>query len=87
MSTEAMPATSADTDRQVDKRLDLARRFTLAGFADPGVFDGIPRDVLLFLLPDDDPAFAEREVVAGAAAARRGEDVYFRHVRVADLPE
>ena len=82
----AATAPAADGEEQTDKRLELHRRFLLAGLDDPTRFDGIPFDVVLFLLPDDDPAFAEREVAAAADTARRGHDVYVRHVRVADLP-
>ena len=87
MSTEVASASEAEAAGQVDKRLELVRRFILAGFVDPTRFDDIPRGVLLFLLPDDDPAFVEREIAAGTASARRGKDVYFRHIHVADLPD
>lgn len=86
MTTRTVPTTEADATDQVDKRLDLIRRFTLAGFADTSLFDAVPQDVLLFLLPDDDPAFVAREIAAGAESAQHGQNVYFRHVRVADLP-
>ena len=76
-----------DEDSQTDKRVDLNRRFLQAGIAAPVLLEGIPRGVTLFLLPDDDPAFTEHEVLAAADSARRGQDVYLRHVRVADLPD
>lgn len=87
MSTQAMPTTDLDAPEQVHKRMDLTRRFMIAGFEDTSHFEDIPFDVLLFLLPDDDPAFVENEIAAGAESARNGHDVYFRHVRSADLPE
>ena len=86
MGTGTVAAPAAGAEDQTDRRLELHRRFLLAGMEDASVFGGIPDGVTLFLLPDDDPAFAEREVAAAAAAARRGEDVYVRHVHVAGLP-
>jgi len=76
-----------DADPEVDKRTDLNLRFLHAGLADTTILEGIPRGVVLFLLPDDDPEFVAQEVLAAADSARRGADVYLRHVRVADLPE
>ena len=87
MSTEIASIARIDADEQTDRRLDLHARFLQAGVADPTLLVGIPKDVMLFLLPDDDPAFVEREVALAATAARRGKDVYLRHVRLADLPE
>ncbi len=88
----ARPATAPDDDAArvdalVSKQLELLRRFTLAVFADPSLADAIPNDVTLVLLPDDDPDFVETEMTLGLAALRRGQDVYFRHVRLADLPD
>ncbi|HEV2108671.1 MAG TPA: hypothetical protein VGR16_10450 [Thermomicrobiales bacterium] len=74
-------------DAFVAKQLDLLRRFTLAAAADEDLLDSIPNGVTLVLLPDDDPAFVEREVSTGLDAIRRGEDVYFLHVEVSSLPE
>ena len=89
MSTQATTTVDVDVDapEMVDKRLELGRRFILAGFEDTSLFEDIPLNVTLFLLPDDDPAFVENEIAAGAASARHGHNVYFRHVRSADLPE
>jgi hypothetical protein len=87
MSTQALSTPDVDAPEQVHKRMDLARRFMLAGFEDTRHFEDIPWDVVLFHLPDYDPAFVENEIAAGAASARRGNDVYFRHVRTADLPQ
>jgi hypothetical protein len=75
-----------DTDVYTDKRLDLVRRYTKAIVADKLTHPPMP-DTLLFLLPDDDPAFVEHEIAVGSDIARRGEDVYFRHIRTAELPE
>lgn len=86
-STEVEFTVALDSDAQVDKRVDLNRRFLMAAFADTTLLEDIPRGVMLFLLPDDDPEFVKREVAAAADSARRGQDVYLRHVRVAELPE
>jgi len=85
MSIGIAPATRTAND-QSDQRVDFNLRFLHAGIADPALFSGVPPDALLFLLPDDDPAFVAGEITAGVAALSRGQDVYFRHVRVADLP-
>jgi hypothetical protein len=86
MTNQTLPMPDANATNHVNKRLELIRRFTQAGFADTSLFTGIPHDVLLFLLPGDDPAFVVREITAGAESAQQGDDVFFRHVRVADLP-
>jgi hypothetical protein len=83
----ASVAVSKELPDQVERRVELHRRFLLAGFADPTVFTEIPWDVQLFLLPDDDRDFTAQEIAAAARAAHHGADVYLRHVRVADLPE
>ena len=88
MTTVTAPALSTDKEKvQTDQRIDLNTRFLLAGIANPSLLQDIPRGVTLFLLPDNDPDFIEREIAIAGGAARRGEDVYLRHVRVADLPE
>ena len=86
MSTGVVQASPPGVADQTDERLDLHRRFIMAGLADPAVFGVIPRDALFFLLPEDDPAFVEGEIAVGLAALRRGQDVYFRHVSVAEWP-
>ena len=65
----------------------LWSRFHAAIFDDPGILDDIPNGATLILVPDDDPALAAREVALGQEALAAGRDTYFRHVRVADLPE
>jgi len=87
MTKQHGSTTDIDATDQVNKRLELVRRFTQAGFVDTSLFEGIPQDVLLFLLPDDDPAFVVGEIAAGAESAQRGLDVFLHHVRVADLPK
>ncbi len=85
MSAEAIVSTIAPD--HAGHRIELHRRFLLAGLREPGVFDSIPPGVALYLLPDDDARFAAAEMAAAAGAARRGVDVYLRHVRMDSLPE
>jgi hypothetical protein len=81
-----MMSTQADADVFTDKRLNLVRRYTNASLSDALSHPPLP-DSLVFLLPDDDPTFVEHELAVGTTIARRGEDVYFRHIRTAELPE
>jgi hypothetical protein len=83
-----MSATTLPTvDEITAKSFDLARRWGLALIDDPALLDEIPQGANLVLVPDDDPAFADAKIELGIAAIRRGENVYFRHVRTGDLPE
>ncbi len=72
---------------QAERRLELHRRFLLAGLRDPQTFDTIPLGVSLYLMPDDDARVAAAEIAAAVRAANRGVDVYLRHVRVESLPK
>ena len=74
-------------DPQTDKRLDLVRRYTKAVIQEKIPPGNTPTDALMFLLPDDDAAYSAREIEIGAKIAENGQDVYFRHIRVEDLPE
>jgi hypothetical protein len=76
-----------DTKEQTDKRLDLIRRLPLAGFADTTIFERVPNDAMLISLPDDDEAFVDRELRIGAKIAKKGQNVYFLHIRTSVLPE
>ena len=87
MAIDVTLSIDPDSKEQTDKRLDLVRRFTLAGFADTTLLEALPNDTMLFLLPDDDDEYVERELRIGAHIAQRGENVYFKHIRTADLPE
>jgi hypothetical protein len=87
MTANPTPSLFDETREQTEKRLDLVRRFTLAGFADTSLLERVPGNALMFLLPDDDETFVESELAIGLRLAERGEDVYFRHVKVTDLPD
>ncbi|MGH2557521.1 MAG: hypothetical protein ACRDJH_00540 [Thermomicrobiales bacterium] len=79
-------STSATMREQADRSLELARRFGLAIINDPSLLDDIPDGVNLVLVAADDLTLAEMKIEIGLAAVRRGEDVSFRHIRLADLP-
>lgn len=83
----AKPAGTYHSTSPVERRIELQRRFLLAALANPRIAEDVPHDVQLFLLPDDDPAFATTEIAAAARAAAHGDNVYLRHVRLADLPD
>ena len=80
--------TAIDTQfaTQASKDIELTRRFTLAMLADPSLVEEVPDGVLLELLPDDDPDHAAVALTRCLDAVRTGRNVYFRHVRMADLP-
>ena len=80
-------AIAMTAQEQTDRRLDLLRRFMLAGLANPDRFADIPREATLFLLPDDDPVFTEAELRSAYDAARRGANVYALHIRSRELPD
>jgi len=65
----------------------LWSRFHAAIFDDPAILDDIPNGATLVLVPRDDPALAAHELALGQEALAAGRDTYFRHVRIADLPE
>lgn len=87
MSAQTAEAVDHATKAQASKQLDLTRRFVRAQLADPALAAEVPPGATLVLLPDDDPAHAEAEMALGLVAARQGRNVYFRHIRLADLPE
>ncbi len=90
---EAVSADAAAT-RTPDETNELTRRGLRTTFgvmrdivADPSVLDEIPDEVTMISIPADDPELAAAEGELGLAALRRGEDVYFRHVRRDTPPE
>jgi len=85
ISTTATKRTGA-IDPPTSRSLDLTRRFGLSALANPSILDGVPDGATLVLVPNDDPERAEEEIATGMIALRRDKDVYFRRVRVADLP-
>jgi hypothetical protein len=82
----ATPGSVRDACAHFEQRDDPHDRFPRADRAEPTRFADIPKDVVLCLLPEDDPVFVENEPAAGAEAVRRGKNVCFRYAHVADLP-
>ena len=71
------------TKSRVSPHIELALRFTLALFEDPAKLDEFPDGATLVLLPDDDPDLAESNLQGGIRMIRAGQDVTFRHLRIA----
>jgi Family of unknown function (DUF5647) len=74
------PVVDPETARIADRNLELFRGFNQAILDDPDRLGEIPNGVHLVLLPEDDPEMFEVNLRIGLDAARRGEDVYLRHV-------
>ena len=65
------------SDRIVGQTFDWAR----AVVTDPSILDEIPDGCTLVLLPEGaDDAFVEANLVIATRAARRGRNVYIRHL-------
>lgn len=78
----------ARTTRQRDvaeRHAALFTAFSRACLTDSALLAGIPHNSELILVPDDDPELAAYSVARGKHGVDAGRDVYFRHVRVADL--
>jgi hypothetical protein len=85
---EAMSVqTALPIEEQTRRSLELSRRWAKAILEHPALLDEIPDGCDLELLPEDDQELATMNIELGMAAIRRGFNVYFRHVRLADLPE
>ena len=78
----------ARTTRQPDvaeRHAALFAAFSLTCLTDAALLVGIPHNSELVLIPDDDPELAAYSVSRGKHGVDAGRDVYFRHVRVADI--
>ncbi|HET8523368.1 MAG TPA: DUF5647 family protein [Thermomicrobiales bacterium] len=84
MSTHATQANSntEQTDDAVlaERNIELAFTFMHDVLDDPALLDEIPDGVTLVLIPADDPATAEANLAIATAEARRGRNVYIRHM-------
>ena len=81
MTSPTQPlAIDPKTARIAERNLDLFRGFHEALLDDPERFHEIPKDAHLVLLPEGDPELFEVNLGLGIRAARRGENVYLRHV-------
>jgi Family of unknown function (DUF5647) len=68
------------TAKIVNRNLELTHGFTQAMLDNPELLNDVPNGVHLVLLPEDDPEMFEVNLRIGLDAARRGENVYLRHV-------
>lgn len=84
-TTDIVPVSTEDATFE-QERTEVSVRFHLAAVANTALFDEIPNGCILVLLPDDDPDYVARQIATAAGAAQRGENVYLRHLRMADLP-
>jgi hypothetical protein len=62
------------------QEVDLWVEFTHAIVDDPSILEDVPEGATVVLIPDDDPELAEGNYQRAINAARRGSDVYIRHV-------
>lgn len=85
MSTETTTKPIADELTLRDFALHDA--FLKALIADEALQDELPNGAALILLPDDDPELTERNIAFGVLSARRGRNVYLRHVHRASEQE
>lgn len=63
-----------------ERNVTLSFEFAKSIIDDPAILEEIPDGATLVLLPDDEPELARENLRIGVMAAKRGEDVYFRHV-------
>lgn len=67
--------------RTIQSDTDLWVEFTQSIVDNPAILEDIPNGSTVVLIPDDNPELAETNLQRGLNAARRGADVYIRHVR------
>jgi hypothetical protein len=68
-------------DRMIEEAFDLTRAIV----ADPSILDEIPEGVGIVTIREGaDEEYVEQSIAAGLEAIRRGENVYFRHVRAGE---
>ncbi len=89
MSTSTTPTARVEAEDQAlfDAHTELFQRYLQVSIADSTRLPSVPEEAVFFLVPDDEPAFAERVIAMATASVRHGHDVYLHHVRVVDLPE
>jgi hypothetical protein len=69
-----------DLATHTGRNLALIHELLRAGLDDASVFDDLPTDATIVLLPTDDPAMIEANIEIGINALRHGQNVYFRYV-------
>lgn len=70
--------TKADS---MERSIDLSFDFLHSVIDDPTILDDIPAGATLVLIPDNDPELAEVKYQLAVDVARRGENVYIRHIQ------
>jgi len=85
MSAET--TTKPTVDELTLRDFALHDAFLKALIADEALQEELPNGASLILLPDDDPELTERNIAFGVVAARRGRNVYLRHVHRASEQE
>jgi hypothetical protein len=71
----------ASQDGIVERSIDLSFDFLHSVIEDPSILGNIPDGATLVLIPDNDPDLAEIKYQVAVDVARRGENVYIRHVQ------
>lgn len=71
---------NAATPGAVDRDTNLWVTFTQAIVDDPSILEDVPEGATVVLIPNDDPELAEVNYQRAIEAARRGADVYIRHM-------
>ncbi|MGH2535165.1 MAG: DUF5647 family protein [Thermomicrobiales bacterium] len=79
MSTRTS-TTDPATVATVERNLDLAQGYLLAMLDDPARMERVPGGASLVLLPRDEPDGFEANLNIAVALARKGRNVYVRHV-------
>ena len=71
------PVTDPADAAAIDRAFDVAQ----AALVDPTILEEIPRGATLVVLrAEDDPATVEEQLTIATRAARRGRNVYIRHL-------
>lgn len=65
-------------------RTELFLRFVQMTIEDPAIFDEMPAEAYVFLLPEDDPELTEQERQAADRFAQKGRTVYVRSMPPAE---
>lgn len=88
MSTETTDLLSITPEqrRLIDRGLKLHEQFSQAMIANDELDEEVPNRCVLVLIPDQDPELAEVSLRDAIDAARRGRNVYIRHVYRQNTP-
>jgi len=79
-------ANSAEMTALADRNVTLHQQYLRYMLRDEALAEEVPNGAVLVLLPDTDPELAEANLRAGIEAARRGKNIYVRHVYETGAP-